>query len=388
MEEETKSNPQTQSPIRTADQIQSRPTKIRRKTLNFPEEIIAEILSRLPVKSLLRFLSVSQSWRRLISSRHFRDAHLLISSKDPIFSRRRAIATVLLPFYTLKQCSLHSLIAGAAADAADLDYPMKNPRNSVRVVGSCNGLVCIAVNGKHFFIWNPSTRKSRKVPDADDDMKRGLFITKYGFGYVEANDDYKVVGFLSGFCNGGRYESVVKIYSLRHDSWKVIDVFKNGLPFDDSGKFVSGNLHWGRRFGVDSKWEIVSFDLGNESRGVVNEPSYLDRGFSPSLGVIGGSLCVMCDYPKISVDVWVLKVYGVSDSWMKLVVIPYLDDPWKGPYSTPLCVGGKGEILLVYGSGFVVYDRKKGSLRHPKIRNIDTFLEADVYVESLVSLHL
>ncbi|XP_057784545.1 F-box/kelch-repeat protein At3g23880-like [Salvia miltiorrhiza] len=360
---------------------QSRNTKIRRKSHHLPEEIIAEILARLPVRSLLRFRCVSQSWRRLISSRHFCDAHLQISSKDPNFSRRRAIATVLLPFYTLKQCSLHSLLLGPAADAADLDYPMKNPRNSIRVVGCCNGLVCIAVNGKHFFLWNPSTKRHKKLADADDRMKSGLFITKYGFGFDETNDDYKVLGILSGFCNSGRYESVVKIYSLRRDSWKVIDAFKDGLPFDDNGKFVSGKLHWGRRFGMESKWDIVCLDLGSESCVSVNQPSYLDGGFIPSLGVIWGSLCVMCDFPKVSVDVWVLK-----DSWMKLVVLPYFDDPWKGPYSTPLCIGGKGEILLVYGSAFIVYNPKQASFRRPKITNIGTFLEADVYVESLVPL--
>lgn len=226
------------------------------------------------------------------------------------------------------------------------------------------------------------------MPDADDRMKKGLFITKYGFGFDEANDDYKVVGVLSGFCSGGSYESVVKIYSLRHGSWKAIDVFKDGLPFDDNGKFVSGKLHWGRRSGMDSKWDIVSFDLGNEVRGTVNQPSYLDRGFAPSLGAIEGKLCVMCDYPKVSVDVWILKQYGESDSWMKVVIVPYLDDPWKGPYSTPLCIGAKGEILLAYGSSFVVYDPKEGSLRRPMMRNFNTFLEADVYTESLVSLDL
>ena len=83
---------------------------------------------------------------------------------------------------------------------------------------------------------------------------------------------------------------------------------------------------------------------------------------------------------------WIAGVRPVSR--VKLVVIPYLDDPWKGPYSTPLCVRGKGEVLLVYGSGFVVYDAKEGSFRHPKIRNIGTFLEADVCVESLVALYL
>ncbi|KAL1569301.1 F-box/kelch-repeat protein-like protein [Salvia divinorum] len=80
-------------------------TKIRHKTPNFREEIIAEILSRLCVKSLLRFLSVSLSWRRLISSHHLCDSHFQISTKGLIYTGRIVIATVQLQFYTLKHCS-------------------------------------------------------------------------------------------------------------------------------------------------------------------------------------------------------------------------------------------------------------------------------------------
>ncbi|KAL0452212.1 UNVERIFIED_CONTAM: F-box/kelch-repeat protein [Sesamum latifolium] len=353
----------------------------------FPEEIIVEILSRLPVRCLLKLRCVSKSWRSLISSNHFIRAHLAVSRKDTNFACHRIISTVLLPCYSLKQCSLNSLLSGPVADAVDFDYPMKNPNNSVRVVGCCNGLVCIAINGKHFFLWNPSTRKHKKLPDADERMTRGLFITKYGFGFDECNDDYKVLGIFSGFCTAGRYETRVKVYSLRANSWKRIDVFKDGLPFDDTGKFVSGKLHWGRRVGFNSRWEIVSFDLGSEVCGTVEQPRYVEGGFSPSFGVLGGCLCVLCDFPKTSVDVWILREYGKRDSWDKLVTVPYdLGDPWKGPYSTPLCRGAKGEILLVYGSSFIVYDPKDNAFHRPKITNFDTFLEADAYVESLVSV--
>ncbi|KAL0403429.1 UNVERIFIED_CONTAM: putative F-box protein [Sesamum radiatum] len=326
----------------------------------FPEEIIVEILSRLPVRCLLKLRCVSKSWRSLISSNHFIRAHLAVSRKDTNFARHRIISTVLLPCYSLKQCSLNSLLSEPVADAVDFDYPMKNPNNSVRVVGCCNGLVCIAINGKHF---------------------------SCGTHLRESTRNCLVLGIFSGFCTAGRYESRVKVYSLRANSWKRILVFKDGLPFDDTGKFVSGKLHWGRRVGFNSRWEIVSFDLGSEVCGTVEQPRYVEGGFSPSLGVLGGSLCVLCDFPKTSVDVWILREYGNRDSWDKLVTVPYdLGDPWKGPYSTPLCRGAKGEILLVYGSSFIVYDQKDNALHRPKITNFATFLEADVYVESLVSL--
>ncbi|PIN11152.1 hypothetical protein CDL12_16259 [Handroanthus impetiginosus] len=365
--------------------IQTRPAG---NILNLPEEIIAEILSRLPVKSLLKFRCVSKSWCSLISSEHFIKAHLKISKRDTNLTRHKIISTILQPCYSLKQCSLQPLISGLLSEAVEFDYPMKDPNNAVRIVGCCNGLVCIAINGKYFFLWNPSTRKYKKLPDVDDGMKRGLFITKYGFGFDESNDDYKVFGILSGFCKARRYETMVKIYSLKSNSWTRIDAFNDGLPFDDVGKFVSGKLHWGRKFGLNSKWDIVYFDLESELCGKIKQPNYVESGFSPSLAALGGSLCVLCDYPQSSVDVWVMKQYGVSESWSKMVSIPYVGNPWKGPYSTrlPLCIGLKGEVLLVYGSRFLVYDPKDNRFRRPEIRNFDTFLDADVYFESLVSL--
>ncbi|KAK6144861.1 hypothetical protein DH2020_021681 [Rehmannia glutinosa] len=321
----------------------------------FPEDIIAEILSRLPVKSLLKFKCVSKSWRSLISSKHFIVAHLRISRKNTNFTRHTIISTILRPCYRLNQCSLQSLLCGPMGDGVDSYYPMITINNSVRIVGCCNGLVCIAINGKYFCLWNPSIKEYKKLPDVDDEMKMGLFITKYGFGFDESNEDYK-----------------------------------DGLPFDDNGKYVSGKLHWGRRDGFNSRWDIVSFDLGLEICETVEQPKYVENGFSLSLGLVGGCLCVLCDFPKTSLDVWVLKEYGVRESWVKLVTVPYNldDDPWKGPYSTPLCIGPKGEILLVYGSSFVVYDPKGNCFRQQKITNFGSFLEADVYTESLVSLVL
>ncbi|KAK6137722.1 hypothetical protein DH2020_028534 [Rehmannia glutinosa] len=310
--------------------------------------------------------------------------------KNTNFTRHTIISTILRPCYRLNQCSLQSLLCGPMGDGVDSYYPMIPINNSVRIVGCCNGLVCIAINGKYFCLWNPSIKEYKKLPDVDDKMKMGLFITKYGFGFDESNEDYKVLGILSGFCSADRYETMIKIYSLRTNSWKKIEIFKDGLPFDDNGKYVSGKLHWGRRDGFNSRWDIVSFDLGREICETVEQPKYVENGFSPSLGLVGGCLCVLCDFPKTSLDVWVLKEYGVKESWVKMVTVPYNldDDPWKGPYSTPLCIGPKGEILLVYGSSFVVYDPKGNCFRHRKITNFGSFLEADVYMESLVSLVL
>ena len=61
----------------------------------FPDEIIREILSRLPVKSLLQFRSVSKHWKSLISDKHFIQSHYKIA--ETLSTRHR----ILVPVYPL-----------------------------------------------------------------------------------------------------------------------------------------------------------------------------------------------------------------------------------------------------------------------------------------------
>ncbi|GFP82038.1 F-box protein at3g17710 [Phtheirospermum japonicum] len=49
---------------------------------NIPEDIIRTILSRLPVKSLLRFRTVSKSWNTMISDPRFARLHLEPSDQE------------------------------------------------------------------------------------------------------------------------------------------------------------------------------------------------------------------------------------------------------------------------------------------------------------------
>ncbi|KAL3507358.1 hypothetical protein ACH5RR_032740 [Cinchona calisaya] len=149
---------------------------------NFPHELLIEILSRVPVKSLMKFKCVSRTRLSLISNPHFIKTHLINSLKKDDFGHHGLIFTVLPPNSDshLKQCSLESAFDAAAAPSSaeviEIDYPLKNPYKSVWVVGSCDGLVCIAIEEDGQFLWNPSIRKFKKLPDLGVTIKRGCCI--------------------------------------------------------------------------------------------------------------------------------------------------------------------------------------------------------------------
>ncbi|XP_073287018.1 F-box/kelch-repeat protein At3g23880-like isoform X1 [Primulina huaijiensis] len=351
-----------------------------------PEEIVVEILARLPVKSLLKFRCVSKSWLALIYSQQLIKTHLNNSRSGRNFSNYRIMSTISHPNFDLRHCSVISLMQEPSTDACSIDYPKKHPKKAVWVVGSCNGLICLAINEKDLFFWNPSTRKSKKLPPVNVNIKRG-FYNIYGFGYNECDDDYKVVGIFCVFGNAGAYESMVKIYSSKINSWKRMEDFKGGVPLDDSGKFACGKLHWSAssNLGLDFRWDIVSLDMESEVYGIVEQPNYGEREFDSTLGVLGECICILCNYQYINADLWVLKEYGVKESWTKVATIPYVDTPGKLLYSKVLFMLQNGELLLVFGMHFVVYNPEDNSVRIPETSNLKAFLEADIYFESLVS---
>ncbi|KAK1367155.1 putative F-box domain-containing protein [Heracleum sosnowskyi] len=153
-------------------------------TIYFAEDLIAQILDRLPVKSLLRFRCVSKPWCSLIDSPHFVKAHL-----------RRSI-----------ECNTSTglIIRGALdwyADSLDdttaieFDETLRTLLRGTCLVGSCNGLICLYKPKTDIFLWNLATRRYRKLPTAPTDFLRPFDIRPflYGFGYDAVNDDYKVL---------------------------------------------------------------------------------------------------------------------------------------------------------------------------------------------------
>ncbi|GER49773.1 F-box and associated interaction domains-containing protein [Striga asiatica] len=140
-----------------------------------PPEIITIILSRLPVKSLLRFRRVSKPWRSLIDCRDFIKLHLRLSaetnSNRALIVRSNELFCVDLDFFEL-------------LDAGNIRF---KPRNALC---SCNGLVLLVSHSDEVALWNPSTRKLNKLPPSP---AFSHWPAQYALGYDSKHDDYKVV---------------------------------------------------------------------------------------------------------------------------------------------------------------------------------------------------
>ncbi|XP_019240361.1 PREDICTED: F-box/kelch-repeat protein At3g06240-like [Nicotiana attenuata] len=142
-----------------------------------PAELITEILLRLPEDSLLRFRCVSKSWLALISSPEFVKAHLYISANNKDDTHRRLMMN--FESITILKIALGSLFNESVIEAFDLDYPTKSNGSYMRlpnfdwIVGSVNGLICLAMEDNDLVMWNPSIRMYKKLPDSRPRLKEG-----------------------------------------------------------------------------------------------------------------------------------------------------------------------------------------------------------------------
>ncbi|XP_060171333.1 F-box/kelch-repeat protein At3g23880-like [Lycium barbarum] len=354
------------------------------KIPSLPDELIIEILLRLPVKSLLQFKCVSKFWLALISSPEFVKTHLSISANnDEGYPHHRLMLKLSYPRYNLMDCSVSSLLYDSvAARAVDLDYPMIDPRGHefICVLGSVNGLFCFSIPiPGDFIIWNPSIRKFKKLPNPKREC-----CYMYGFGYDELHEDYKVVSVCSS--------NEVNIYGLNSDSWRrnIDDDFPSWRRLDKSeGIFVNGKLHWANNTSENNRsyisWSIICIGLADGKWGKMELPCFREKDsddIMPCISMVGSDLCVSCNSESSHTDVWIMKEYGVKESWTKMFTI-------KRPHNVYLvspffCTSDKSEFLFKFGPACVIYNQKNDSIRYQEVTNSAIFRDAKIYVESLV----
>ncbi|KAK2654291.1 hypothetical protein Ddye_014147 [Dipteronia dyeriana] len=270
-------------------------------------ELIVDILSRLSVKSLCRFRCVSKSWLALITHPRFVRMHLTQTQREKLFIRDKK--------YSFYSVDLESITYDVdKVDAAKIDITaFKSDLKYMRLwVGSCNGLLCINL-GKCLWLYNPSTRERKQVPDF-----RSFYLTKpAGFGYADSIDDYK---FVKLHCT----EQIVDVYSLRKNSWTTIkyDLCIQFMIGNGTGISLNGAIHWAKHNSRRAA-EIIAFDLVEEKFKTLPLPSVPEEEYRYSLlGVFRGYLCSSkANRSNNSWQFWIMKEYGVKESWTRILKV-------------------------------------------------------------------
>ncbi|XP_062027273.1 F-box/kelch-repeat protein At3g23880-like [Rosa rugosa] len=372
---------------------------------DYEEDVIAEILARLPGKSLMRFRCVCKSWRALISDSYFVKKHLSYGERGITESAQRLIFMLDPPLAldcealksmedyealkSIKDDDVHG--SGGQFAVTQLDFPVTKTISdfSYRVlVGACNGLVCVDVGYEAIMLWNPCTRDSKVLPKPPPVVDSKFSNYLYGFGYDSASDDYKVI---RGFTDYHAEKIMIHIFSLKTGSWRTVEDIDYVTLIMRQGLFLNGALHWLCNL-PEGGSRILSFDLEAEKFQKTIPLPYDDWFFD--LLIHKNCLCVLaCPTRTNTFNIWMMKEYGVKESWTEVLQFSlenYVEsyDDLRG-YFRPVCILENGLVLInqfgVCEDLMVLSDLKEKKFKHFVEVAEDLEFRTVIYRETLVS---
>ncbi|KAL4294824.1 F-box/kelch-repeat protein At3g23880-like [Arachis hypogaea] len=388
-------------------ELVSCPTARTRQLAELSEDMIMEILLRLPARTLVSLRSVCKSWRNLISSPDFTRNHLRSSClRDPSLTPLRIVCYNSWPFSStgvrydgIGVVSLQSIMDNPS-EATKVDY--FRGQHNYRIVGSCHGLLCFFDDhdnqNTHGILWNPCTGFTFQSPQ----LSGGTFPS--GFGYDHLSDSYKLFGIIRKKGPSG-VEYSTRIYTFGStSSWRRIDDSPFGLlGIRTSSHFcmAENGVFFGSSRACTINWivnhhVVLYFDLGKETYAHFTLP---DTDSSDYLLILCKKLCVLRNCLSVCYGylrtqhaiVWQMKEYGDAQSWTKLAMISFrgLVSPLQPFYLS------ETDVLLAVFSSFkiVLCNLNAGSLDFPVIdeeknhylsQSVGPWM-AYIYRESLVS---
>ncbi|KAJ4730160.1 F-box protein [Melia azedarach] len=364
-----------------------------------PQEIVIDILSRLPITSILQFKLVCRSWLNLaqnplLPSLHFsstgkNDPCLILHSDNPVRNQ----------LYSLELSSRDKDDQSVNRISVPL-FP------EFDVVGSCKGLLCLcdASTRNELYVYNPFTGDYLALPKSADFNREDVV---FGFGCHPTTKQCKVVKVdytrrRRGPRNYGYGKSEVQIFTLGGSTWRSLGQISYHFLPRPSQVLINGRLHWCTwpRYHGPSRL-LVSFDLANEQFRVVPKPDC--GGLNKcrfDLVVLGGCLsaAVHCNYGEF--EVWVMKEYDVKESWIKEINIgsyvprglemdlrrAFRDSKFyrNSSFVRILCLLKNGDILLEYRCrALVSYNSKNETFKDVLFNEMPYLFEASVHEGSL-----
>ncbi|XP_059450215.1 F-box/kelch-repeat protein At3g23880-like [Corylus avellana] len=315
-----------------------------------PIEVVFEILIRLPVKSLVSWRCVCKEWCSLISSNAFIAAHTdrsLSRSDDNNKNFFRYGQSACIGLRQPKQFQHFSLRSddgsfGHNSNFIDLNFPFKTDiclDVLANIVGSWNGLFCFAYDdpncGNGYSLWNPSINRALRLPEPNftfSSHSQYMLKHSHGFGYDPSTNDVKLVRLVYREEHRNKIQTLVEIYTLNAGCWRPIDAPAPSYIVNERclSVFVNGASHWIAHTPRDEgtfRNVIVAFDMGDEVFREIAVPNcFVGKLYlSMSVTVRDGLLCLVPFNEREteqSFSIWIMKEYGVGESWTKLFSIP------------------------------------------------------------------
>ncbi|XP_020250541.1 F-box protein At5g49610-like [Asparagus officinalis] len=272
-----------------------------------PLDIMVDILSRLPTKSIAKLRCVCKHWLSLtqdlslLKSLHQRSSSYMIIFKH-VFNEE-----IRLKLYD-------SSIRDGEKDTK-ISFSPKLWRRYYKLSNFVDGLTCAYswYTKSDMYLLNPMTRELRRIRK-NYGRQKGFESEheRVGLGIDMSTGKYKIVRLFSH--SKSRFHC--EIFTVGTAQWRCLGETPFGICYDHNPILLHGALHW---IGSDhqQKLGVFRFNLKDEKFGsiipILHPPSSHIRRLKES----SGSLCIeFSNTVEKCFEIWVMKDY-LSNTWVK-----------------------------------------------------------------------
>lgn len=383
-----------------------------------PSDIIYEILSRMSVKSLVRFRCVSKLWCEYIDSPYFATIHSkrAVEEEEPALVMLQATHDRCYPKKQPPIVSFHNTIVSKHDNATCLlevkedsfleftcykqssEYPLHV------VLGSCNGLLYLSQDQCDKFnslvVINPLRKECFELPPMDKKPDWRLsYEESCGLGFDDSSNTFKMV------CVFPRIEIDVgeeNLDLIRKNLCTMVHVLGTNLwqevpqvpsyPITGKSVFAHGCIHWlVTHFIREAKHgkKVICFDVRKEKFRVINYPPIKTQYRSvlfDKLVDLHGEVGYVYHNVNNCMEAWVLK----KKEWVMHCRID------KKPLPTGIEVWGRwnkdGDLLMGTSrrkEPLFLYNLKNGVCEKANIVGLEEDFDFQIYMyrSSMFSVH-
>ncbi|KAF5464805.1 hypothetical protein F2P56_014856 [Juglans regia] len=319
----------------------------------FPDEVILQILARLPVKSLFMCKTVCKLWYRLSEDKYFVQLYNELSVKN------------LMVLVEVSEASdLKSRLICVDNLSGVSEFSLDFLKDRVKVRASCNGLLCCSsIPDKGvYYVCNPMTREFRLLPRSRERPVTRFYpdgeATLVGLACCSSSQKFNVVlaGYHRSFGHRSDGTFICLVFDSEFNRWRKFVSFQDD-HFTHMKRnqvvFVNGSLHW-----LTGSSCILVLDLHCDIWRKMSLPGEVSYGSGNRIYLLESDGC--------------LSVIQISDAWLNIWVLKdYEREEWHLADRVSLrCVRGlvpgifpisqTGEyVFLATHKQVLVYQRKK-----------------------------
>ncbi|KAM5565860.1 F-box protein [Rosa sericea] len=370
------------SSLRKPDQRQELQPNFPCRFHSLPQVLVTDILSSLCFKTVAICRCVCKAWLSITSAPNFAHLHYSKSIDNPGFLSQ-ANQTIT---YIKEECATSDkYIELTFEDMLRERFP--SSRN-FGFINSCNGFICLEGmtirDEKSLYVCNPVTGEFITIPLPKKKCRDSYEFV--GLGFSAVTNEYKVLRTSTSVYDPGDREA--EIYTIgSRGMWRSIGkapVPSVELPMNS---YLHGALHWVPSVSVFYPiCECIhSFDFGKEEFRGLPLPSCVVHLEEPwRLGVLQGCLFLgVSDYYN-ECDVWVMKDYGVQESWTKVFVIKNLLLPDMEDYGVQVCPYFEPVMFLSDGSILISYSNE---VLISYNQETESYLKIEGYLGRIIAYH-